>query len=108
MSEITVTFEDGGSGALPAGTTAREALVAHARNGAGNRKQVERAVAARIDGAEPAVVDLSRAIVGDVRVAPVPPDSPEGLDVIRHSAAHLMAQAVRRPCARTPTTICAP
>src|SRR5262249_43055862 len=42
MSEITVTFEDGASERFPAGTTAREALVAHARNGAGNRKQVER------------------------------------------------------------------
>src|SRR5262245_24374918 len=105
MSEITVTFEDGASERFPAGTTAREALVAHARNGAGNRKQVERAVAARIDGAEPAVVDLSRAIVGDVRVAPVPPDSPEGLDVIRHSAAHLMAQAVKRLWPETQITI---
>src|SRR5207249_1775611 len=92
MAEVTVTFEDGASERFPAGTTARDALVAHARNGGGNRKQLERAVAAHVDGPAPAVVDLSRAILRDSRVAPVSPESPAGLDVIRHSAAHLMAQ----------------
>jgi threonyl-tRNA synthetase len=105
MAEITVTFEDGASERFPAGTTAREALLAHARNGGGNRKQVERAVAARIGAPAAAVVDLSRAIAGDARIAPVAPDSPEGLDVIRHSAAHLMAQAVKRLWPETQITI---
>src|SRR5689334_6694281 len=105
MAEITVTFEDGATERFPAGTTARDVLLAHARNGGGNRKLVERAVAARLEGPEPAVVDLSRTIQRDARVALVAPDSPEGLDVIRHSAAHLMAQAVKRLWPETQITI---
>jgi len=105
MVEISVTFEDGATERFPAGITARDALIAHARNGSGGRRQVERAVAARLDGPSATVVDLGRAIVGDCRVAPVPPDSPEGLDVIRHSAAHLMAHAVKRLFPETQITI---
>ncbi|HET9475585.1 MAG TPA: threonine--tRNA ligase, partial [Steroidobacteraceae bacterium] len=53
--------------------------------------------AARIENGQGAVViDLSRPLPGDCKVTPVSPDSPEGLDVIRHSTAHLMAQAVKR------------
>ena len=105
MAEITVTFEDGATERFPVGTTARDALITHARNGGGNRKQVERAVAARLDRPEPTVVDLSRAILRDSRVAVVSPESAEGLDVIRHSAAHLMAQAVKRLWPETQITI---
>jgi threonyl-tRNA synthetase len=108
MEQIDVTFEDGATERLPAGISAREALIAHARNGGGNRKLVERAIAARLDGnraGATTVVDLSRPLVGDCRVAPVPPDSAEGLDVIRHSSAHLMAQAVKRLFPETEITI---
>jgi len=35
MEQINVTFEDGATERLPAGITAREALLAHARNGGG-------------------------------------------------------------------------
>jgi len=100
-----VTFEDGGSERVPAGTTAREALSAHARNGGGNRKAVERAIAARVEGAATAVVDLSRPLVADCRLVPVAPESPEGLEVLRHSSAHLMAQAVKRLFPETEITI---
>ncbi|HYR96759.1 MAG TPA: threonine--tRNA ligase [Candidatus Binatus sp.] len=108
MGEIRVTFEDGATERLPAGTTAGEALRVHARNGGGNRKVVERAIAARLAGGSTvaaAVVDLTRPLVGDCRLAPVAPDSPEGLDVIRHSSAHLMAQAVKRLFPETEITI---
>src|ERR1051325_2862602 len=105
MVEISVTFGDGATERLPAGITAREALLAHARNGGGNRKLVERAVDARLDGPEPAIVDLSRAIAQDCRVVPVQAESPEGLEVIRHSSAHLMAQAVKRLWPETEITI---
>ncbi|HJQ85644.1 MAG TPA: threonine--tRNA ligase [Candidatus Binatia bacterium] len=105
MTEIDVTFEDGATERFPAGTTARDALLAHARNGGGNRKLVERAIAARVDGPDSTVVDLTRAIPRDCRVAPVAPESPEGLDVLRHSAAHLMAQAVKRLWPETQITI---
>src|SRR6266849_3452900 len=105
MMEISVTFEDGGSERVPAGTTAREALSTHARNGGGNRKAVERAIAARVEGAATAVVDLSRPLVADCRLVPVAPESPEGLEVLRHSSAHLMAQAVKRLFPETEITI---
>src|SRR5690242_7889733 len=105
MVEIRVTFEDGATERLPAGITAGDALRAHARNGGGNRKLVERAIAARVDGAAPGVVDLSRPLVGDCRIAAVAPDSADGLDVIRHSSAHLMAQAVKRLFPETEITI---
>lgn len=40
--------------------------------------------------------DLSTEVTPDAEVAPVEKSSPEGLHVIRHSAAHITAQAVQR------------
>ena len=49
-------------------------------------------IAARIGGD---LVDLARELAdGDV-VEPVAIDSPDGLDILRHSTAHVMAQAVQ-------------
>ncbi|MGO9454168.1 MAG: threonine--tRNA ligase [Candidatus Binataceae bacterium] len=59
-------------------------------------------VAAKVDGK---VVDLSRALESDATVEPVLADSPEGLDVIRHSTAHLMAMAVQQLYPGTQVTI---
>src|SRR5262249_46117962 len=53
----------------------------------------KQAIAAKVNGK---VVDLAFPLVTDCDVEPVMPTSPEGLDVIRHSSAHLMAQAVKR------------
>jgi len=50
------------------------------------------AVAARIDGY---LVDLSHVVSDDVSLALVTGDDSEGLEVIRHSTAHLLAQAVK-------------
>ena len=41
-------------------------------------------------------MDLSRIVTSDGEVSPITADSPEGLEIIRHSTAHLMAQAVLR------------
>lgn len=49
-------------------------------------------VAARIDGD---LKDLSTELVDGQVVEPVAIDSPDGLDILRHSAAHVMAQAVQ-------------
>jgi threonyl-tRNA synthetase len=49
-------------------------------------------VVARIDGE---LRDLSTVLVDGSTVEPVPMDSPDGLDVLRHSTAHVMAQAVQ-------------
>jgi threonyl-tRNA synthetase len=107
MAEIVVTFADGAQERLPAGTTAGDALRVHAeRNGTG-RKELRRAVAARVDepGHASHVVDLSRPLPADCHVTPVAPDSPDGLAVLRHSCAHLMAQAVQRLFPGTEITI---
>ena len=49
------------------------------------------AVAARVDGA---LVDVSFVPAGDVDATPVAPEDEDGLHVLRHSTAHVMAQAV--------------
>src|SRR5438552_16213521 len=105
MMEISVTFEDGATERFPAGTTAGEALAAHARRGGGDRKAVARAIAARVDGSATAVVDLSRPLAADCRLAPVPPASHEGLELLRHSSAHLKAHAAQRHLPETQNTI---
>jgi len=50
-------------------------------------------VAATVDGAE---VDLDTELVDGTEVAVVTADSDAGREVLRHSTAHVMAQAVRR------------
>ncbi len=63
---------------------------------------LKEAVAAKVDGV---VVDLSREVSDEAVVEPVEASSPAGLAVIRHSAAHLMAQAVQRLFPGTQVTI---
>src|SRR5271166_5736143 len=59
-------------------------------------------VAARVNGK---LVDLSRTIDTDAEVEPVAAESPEGVAVLRHSTAHLMAQAVQSMYPGTQVTI---
>jgi threonyl-tRNA synthetase len=59
-------------------------------------------IAAKMDGR---AVDLQRVIETDCALEWVLPDSPEGLDVLRHSTAHLMAQAVQSLFPGTQVTI---
>ena len=49
-------------------------------------------VAMRIDGE---LLDLAREVPEGVTPEPVTIDSPDGLDILRHSAAHVLAQAVQ-------------
>jgi threonyl-tRNA synthetase len=58
--------------------------------GAGLRKA---ALAGRVDGR---LVDTSFLIQGDVQLAIVTDKDPAGLEIIRHSTAHLLAQAVKQ------------
>lgn len=51
------------------------------------------AIAARVDGV---LVDLSHVPAGDGPVQPVRAGEPDGLHVLRHSTAHVMAQADRK------------
>jgi threonyl-tRNA synthetase len=50
------------------------------------------ALAGQVDGR---LVDTSHIITGDAQVSIVTASQPEGLEVIRHSTAHLLAQAVK-------------
>jgi len=86
MASITVTMPDGAKRQVEIGTPVAEVLKSL---GSYNRQ----VVAAKVNGR---IVDLSTQICEDCGVAPVNVESPEGLDILRHSTAHLMAQAVKR------------
>jgi len=85
-SMIKVKLDQGPAVDVAAGVTVAQALQDL------QVKTDRRVAAARVDG-EP--VDLSRALTHDCTIAPIPVDSPEGLVIMRHSAAHVMAEAVR-------------
>jgi threonyl-tRNA synthetase len=61
-----------------------------------------RVIAARLDGA---AVDLDRRLNRDCALEWIAVDSDEGLDILRHSTAHLMAQAVQSLFPGTQVTI---
>lgn len=58
-----------------------------------SKKLAKEAVAAKVNGK---LVDLSHKLKEDDQVEIVIADSKEGIEIIRHSAAHVMAQAVKR------------
>ena len=60
------------------------------------------AVAVRVDGAP---WDLTRAIDADVAIEIVTRDSEDGLELLRHDAAHVMAEAVKEIWPETQVTI---
>jgi threonyl-tRNA synthetase len=83
---IKVTLDHGRTLEEPEGITAAQAL-----QDLGVAAD-HRAVAASVDGE---LLDLARTLDHDCTVAPVWLDSPLGLEIMRHSAAHVMAEAVR-------------
>jgi threonyl-tRNA synthetase len=83
--QITVTLPDGSSVTVPPGTTPAEIGARFAPAAAAD------AVAARVDGT---LVDLTRPLHADAKVEFVAASSAEGREVLRHSTAHLLAQAV--------------
>jgi len=87
MSIIALTFPDGAVKEFAAGTTAEEVA---ASISPGLRKK---AFAAKLNGH---AIDYRRPIEEDGTIELIMPDSEEGLDLIRHSSAHLMAQAIKR------------
>jgi threonyl-tRNA synthetase len=91
-AQVTVSL-DGHRRSVSRGTTILEVF-----DGPSGRQ----IVAARLNGK---LVDLSRPIEDDATLEPVKADSPEGLDVLRHSTAHLMAQAVQSLYPGTQVTI---
>jgi threonyl-tRNA synthetase len=90
MSEINVQIKDGARGSVAAPVTVGEVLRKLDRDAS------KQALAARVNGRE---VDLTHQLDasgnGDtISIEPVMPQTLEGLDVLRHSTAHLLAAAV--------------
>lgn len=85
MSEISVTLPDGSQRPVPEGST-----IAELASGI-NRRLGKEALIGIVDGVE---IDLDSALVDGQSVEIVSPDSERGLHTIRHSTAHVLAQAV--------------
>lgn len=84
-SEISVTLPDGSTRTLPAGSTAGDLAASIARGLA------KKAIIAEVDGTER---DLVTPLEGGETVAIVTQESERGRFTIRHSTAHVLAQAV--------------
>jgi threonyl-tRNA synthetase len=84
---VRVTLPDGSVREVPRGSTV---LAVAESIGA---RLAKAALAARVDGQ---VVDLARPLDGDAKVEILTEKSAGALDVLRHSAAHILATAVRR------------
>ena len=85
MADITITLPDGSPRSLPQGATATTVA-----ESIGSRL-AKAAVAAVVNGAE---WDLGRELPDGAALAIITGDSDEGRHVLRHSTAHVMAQAV--------------
>jgi threonyl-tRNA synthetase len=83
--DITITLPDGSERHHERGVTAAEIASDVGRGLA------KAAIAAKVDGEW---FDLNRPIEHDATVAIVTPPTPEGREVLRHSTAHVLAQAV--------------
>jgi threonyl-tRNA synthetase len=86
VPEITVTLPDGSTKSVPEGSTVLDVA---ASIGA---RLAAAAVAGRVDDA---LVDVAHVVPDGSSVAIVTENSPEGLHILRHSTAHVMAEAVK-------------
>ncbi|HKP71183.1 MAG TPA: threonine--tRNA ligase [Pyrinomonadaceae bacterium] len=87
MSDINVKF-GGSERSIPTPATVADAIKAF------DRDVLKKALAAKVDGEE---VDLNKQLTGNghaVSIEPITADTRDGLEVIRHSTAHLLAAAV--------------
>ncbi|CAM4490509.1 threonine--tRNA ligase [Paenibacillus endophyticus] len=84
---IEITLPDGTVKEYQSGTTLAQIAESISMGLAKN------AVAGKVDGK---LVDLKRGVIENSQVEIVTLDSPEGLEVYRHSTAHVMAQALKR------------
>lgn len=84
---IKITFPDGAVKEFEAGVTTKD-IAASISN-----SLAKKALAGKFNGE---LVDLTRGLEADGALEIITPDSEEALAILRHSAAHLMAQAARR------------
>ena len=84
---VTITLPDGSERAYTNNSTALDVAFDISPNLAKN------AVAALVDGIQ---VDLCEPLTKDASVAILTAKNPEGLDVVRHSCAHILGQAIKQ------------
>lgn len=94
MEKIQVTLPDGKSVEANAGSRVIDLASSLGKN--------SHVIAAKVNGV---LVDLDRPLGSDCALEWIPAGSPEGLDILRHSTAHLMAQAVQSLFPGTQVTI---
>jgi threonyl-tRNA synthetase len=82
---ITVTLPDGSQHDFPTGSTAADVAASI------GKRLAKDALAAKADGAW---IDVSTPLTSDTKLEIVTPASDDGREVLRHSTAHVMAQAV--------------
>lgn len=87
MGKVNVTLKDGAIREYESGTTLADVAADISR---GLAKKV---LAAKVDGQ---VVDLMRPLEHDAKVAFLTGEDEEGLEALRHTASHILAQAVQR------------
>jgi threonyl-tRNA synthetase len=87
MTDIKIDIDNGEAVVMPAATTVGEALPELLSN-----KQRKRTVAVSLDGQ---ILDLATPLNSDSSLSLIQIGSDESLDILRHSTAHVMAEAVR-------------
>ncbi len=83
---MKIIFPDGNYREYPDGTTAFQVAQSI------SERLAKEVIAAK---ANDEMVDLQHPLTGEVHVNLIKPTDPEGLEIIRHSASHIMAQAVQ-------------
>ena len=96
MAEITLTFPDGAKRAFPKGITGKALAETISKSLA------KKAVAVSVKGR---LADLADPIEADAEVKVITRNDPEALELIRHDAAHVMAEAVQDLFPGTQVTI---
>ena len=95
--QVTITLPDGSARSYPGPVTGDEIA---ASIGPGLAKA---AVVIRVDGA---LKDLTAPIERDAKIAIVTRDSPDALEVLRHDAAHVLAEAAKEKLVVNPWEQC--
>ena len=84
---VKIAFPDGAVKEFPKGTTTEDIA------GSISSGLKKKALAGKLNGT---MYDLKRPIEMDGTIEIITQDQPEALEILRHSSAHLMAQAIKR------------
>ncbi|MDN6318020.1 MAG: threonine--tRNA ligase [Lactococcus lactis] len=87
MTEITLSFLDGSKNVFPVGSSTKDIVQSI------DKKMVKKTLAGKFNGV---LVDVSYPLKEDGIIEFVTPEHEDALDILRHSTAHLMANALRR------------